>query len=471
MTIINVPHDLYKYVKSKQLDANFIMNVNLILARELTGDEINDFKNKCKTNGASIKDHNDLHIKVVGTYKSFVNLFNITLYEYVKNKKVYFSNDIAITLPSQYEYINDIVGLNNLELLKNYNKRTIPPLNTGPDDENNRSRGLNYFTPKQIASLYKFPINYNGLGQKIAIIELGGGYKQSDLNTYFQYLNLNPKPTVTSVLIDGGTNNPGSDGDSFEVVLDIQIAGAVANASTILVYFAPNTFKGFYDAVYAAINDTRKPTIISISWGAPEKSWGTSFMNTFNSLFATAVQKGINIYCASGDNGSSDGLSGLNVDFPASSPNVIGCGGTTLNASDTTIQNETVWNGTGGGMSTYFNKPTYQNSNGINTTKRCVPDASGNADPNSGYLVYLNNNWWIVGGTSAVSPLLSGLNAKLNQAKGKTIGFINTKLYQNKPIVKISQGSNGAYGAYPDGRYNLCTGLGRMDGSQVLTKL
>src|SRR4051794_1214903 len=103
------------------------------------------------------------------------------------------------------------------------------------------------FTPPQVAALYNFPTGVTGKGQTIAIIELGGGYKTGDLNTYFKGLGLKT-PTITAVSADGGKNAPGSDADA-EVLLDIEIAGAIANGAGIAVYFAPNTDQGFIDSI------------------------------------------------------------------------------------------------------------------------------------------------------------------------------------------------------------------------------
>jgi len=164
--------------------------------------------------------------------------------------------------------------------------------------EQRAPRFLSYFTPLQLANLYNFP-NNTGAGQTIGIIELGGGYSSSDMNTYFNNLGLSVKPTIINVNVDGAYNNPAdTSGANYEVVLDIQVAGAIANAAKIVVYFAPNSYNGFYNAFYTAINDTvNNPNVLSISWGAPELYWGSSNLNRYNSLFAQAVAKKITIYC------------------------------------------------------------------------------------------------------------------------------------------------------------------------------
>src|SRR6185437_1972629 len=248
------------------------------------------------------------------------------------------------------------------------------------------------FTAPQVAMAYDFPASANGTGQCIALIELGGGYETSDIETYFGQLGITP-PTVVTVPVDGGTNAPGDpNGADGEVALDIQVAGSIASGAKIAVYFAPNTNQGFQDAISAAIHDTtNKPSAISISWGGPESSWDTASLASFDNTLATAAALGITITVASGDSGSSDGISdGANhVDFPSSSPHVLACGGTALTISNGARSTETVWNdqqhgggATGGGVSSYFALPSWQSGAKVPAPSaarggRGVPDVSG----------------------------------------------------------------------------------------------
>jgi kumamolisin len=473
MPKINLPN-LKGYKVDKLLDNNYVLTITLVLKRSPTDKELSALKEKSRMNAGYVRVVNDLFIKIIGTSKTFDNIFKVKLYQYKKGNKVFFSNDSEIILGIEYDYIDDIIGFNNFEFFKHHMQIKLPKLNStrATSFQGINTRGLNYFTPTQLASIYNFPTAYNGANQTVAIIELGGGYKQADLDVYFNYLGVNPKPQVIPISVDGATNSPDYSSASQEVALNIEILGTIANASTILVYFAPNSFQGFYDAFYAAIMDTRNPNIIAVSWGAAEVIWGSSYLNIFNSLYAYAVQKGINIIAASGDYGSSDGLNGLNVDSPASSPNVVACGGTSLDSNGISVQNEVVWPGSGGGYSSVFAKPIYQNNNQLVTNFRCVPDISVCANPYTGYLIYMDGYWYIVGGTSCGVPLVAGLLARVNQYKGGNgCGFINTKLYLNKPVALITSGSNGAYSAFSDGRYNLCTGLGRLNGTNILTSI
>ncbi|MBV9403942.1 MAG: S8 family serine peptidase [Acidobacteriaceae bacterium] len=345
------------------------------------------------------------------------------------------------------------------------------------------------YTPPQIAEIYNFPKN-TGKNQTIALIELGGGFRTSDLKKYWQQLGIANVSTI-AVSVDGAQNSPSGDPDSAdgEVVLDIEVAGGIAPGANIAVYFAPNTDQGFLDAINAAIHDTtRKPSVISISWGAAEKEWTPQAMNAFNAAFHDAALLGITVCAASGDNGSSDGETDNrdHVDFPASSPWVLGCGGTRLIAKNGKIQSETVWNdgtnggATGGGVSSHFSKPAYQANiavpkptGTVNPTGRGVPDVAGVADPDTGFIILVDGQEGVIGGTSAVAPLWAGLVALLNEQLGKNLGWFHPELYgtlsQHQALHDIVSGTNGDFKAAPG--WDPCTGLGSPNGQAMLNVL
>jgi kumamolisin len=340
------------------------------------------------------------------------------------------------------------------------------------------------FSPAQVGQLYDFPTGVNGQGQSVAIIELGGGYKAADLTAYFRQLGI-ARPKVVAVSVDHGKNAPaGPNSADGEVMLDIEVVGAVAPGATIVVYFAPNTDQGFIDAITTAVHDTTyRPSIISISWGSPEINWTHASVQAMDQAFQAAAAMGVSVYCAAGDNGANDfppgpgSQPGNHADFPASSPHVVGCGGTHITASANTISSEVVWNdpgggATGGGFSTLFPRPTWQSAFPGKTT-RGVPDVCGDASPLSGYTVRVDGQTTTIGGTSAVAPLWSGLTALLNQKLGKPVGFINPLLYGVSPasgaLVDIAQGNNNGYNAGPG--WDPCTGLGRPDGAKLAAAL
>ena len=377
-------------------------------------------------------------------------------------------------------------------------------------------------TAPQVAALYDFPKQLDGSGQTIALIELntpnasgklGTGYSTSSLKTYFKQLKL-PMPKVSAVGVSGGANLPGINTDSdVEVMLDIEVAGAVAPGAQIAVYFAPNTSKGFIDVLSAAVHDTvRKPSVVSISWGGPEDQPFTTqqLLNGLEQILQDAAGLGITVCCAAGDDGSDDlpvddgqGTSlrdgKPHVDFPASSPFSVACGGTTLGANGASIANEVVWNdgdptstsqvsgATGGGVSNVYPKPGYQSSVTVptsptGTSGRGVPDVAGDADPASGYLCKIAQSKQLVpiGGTSAVAPLWAGLIALINQRLKslgkKPAGLINPILYQNAAAFHdITQGNNdidGTLHKYAAAHgWDPCTGLGSPDGSKIMKAL
>ncbi|TVZ06138.1 peptidase S53 [Trebonia kvetii] len=347
-------------------------------------------------------------------------------------------------------------------------------------------------TAPQVASFYQFPAGTDGSGQTVAIIELGGGFTQSDLSTYFSGLGL-AVPSVTAVGVDGSANTPGQDADG-EVELDIQVVGGVAPGAAQVVYFGPNTDQGFIDAISDAVHGAPTPIAVSISWGMSEDQWSQQSRAAMDSIFADAAALGVTVTVAAGDNGASDdpgGQNSVHCDFPASSPNALACGGTKLvgNTTSYAISSEVVWNelssnegAGGGGVSDTFPLPAYQQSAGVPASAngggsgRGVPDVAGNADPVTGYLVVVDGRQQPIGGTSAVAPLWAGLIARLAQASGKRFGLFQPLLYSGVTagvaalgFNDVVSGSNGAYHAGPG--WDACTGLGSPDGTALLARL
>jgi len=348
------------------------------------------------------------------------------------------------------------------------------------------------YTPPQVAAVYDFPANTSGTGYTVAIIELGGGFSTTDLDTYFGSLGI-ATPSVTAVGVDGASNVPGQDpqGADGEVLLDIEVVGSVAPGAAQLVYFAPNTDQGFVDAVATAVHAVPTPVALSISWGGPESSWTGQSMTALDDAIADGAALGVTVTAAAGDNGSGDGVGDgkPHTDFPASSPHALACGGTSLQADPATgvISSETVWNdgagggATGGGVSVTFALPAWQANAGVPVNPagargRGVPDVAGNADPATGYQVLIDGQQTVIGGTSAVAPLWAALIARFTQALGKSFGLIQQQLYAGvqpgKPMTglrDITSGSNGAYSAGPG--WDACTGLGVPEGTALLATL
>lgn len=346
------------------------------------------------------------------------------------------------------------------------------------------------YLPTQVAVLYGFPAGTSGAGECVGLIELGGGYRTADVTTYFSGLGV-PAPDLVAVPVAGGANSPTGvlDGPDGEVMLDIELVGAMAPGVRLAVYFSPNTDQGFLAAINAALHDeTNQPSVISISWGGPEANWPAATMTAFDQAFQDAALLGVSVCVAAGDNGSSDGLTDgeAHVDFPASSPHVLACGGTRLSSQAGVIQTEVTWNdgsqggATGGGVSAVFALPSWQEKADVPLSAdpghrpgRGVPDVAGDADPETGYQVLVDGQPVVFGGTSAVAPLWAALLVRCAQSLGHRPGYLNPLLYQTLDGEGVSrditQGNNGAYQAGPG--WDPCTGWGSPHGAKFLAGL
>ena len=422
-------------------------------------------------------------VLVSGSAQALSEAFGVTLHQMEHAGGTYRGRTGSITMPSELAgIVEGVFGLDDRPQADPHFQRFEP---TGMFTARAASAS---FTPIAIAKLYQFPAGLDGSGQCIGIIELGGGFRPADIQTYFTGLGLKA-PAVKAILVDGGHNLPtNANSADGEVMLDIEVAAAVAPKAIIAVYFAPNTSQGFLDAITTAIHDkVNKPSVISISWGSAESNWTLQSTTQMDQAFQAAAAIGVTVCCAAGDNGSGDGISDgkVHVDFPASSPYALGCGGTKLVASGSTIASEVVWNegsksATGGGVSTTFGLPSYQAKANVPPAAqpdhhlgRGVPDVGGDADPASGYQVRVDGQNLVFGGTSAVAPLWAGLIALMNQKLSKPVGFLNPLIYGSlagKGLFNdISSGNNGAYAA--SAGWDACTGWGSPNGSKLLKGL
>jgi kumamolisin len=423
-------------------------------------------------------------VTLSGTCADFANAFQVKLARYHYRGGSYRGRTGAVNIPHELSGI--VVAVHGLD------NRPQAQTHFRIANTSAAASAVSY-TPLQIAAAYSFPTTGNGSGETIGIIELGGGYNPSDLSTYFSSLKISPAPNVVAISVDGAQNSPTGDtnGPDTEVGLDIEVTGSIAPGARIAVYFAPNTDAGFLDGINQAVMDTvNKPSVLSISWGGPESSWTAQSLQSFNTALQSAAAVGVTVCIACGDNGSTDGVTdGLDhVDFPASSPYSLACGGTTLELKGQSISSEVVWNdlssgggATGGGVSGTFPLPSYQaNANVPPSTNpqgfigRGVPDVTGDADPDTGYNVTVDGSSFVVGGTSAVAPLWAGLVALMNQSAGKSLGYLNPTLYQNigenvGAFHDITSGNNGDYSAGPG--WDACSGWGSPDGTNLLNAL
>jgi kumamolisin len=389
-----------------------------------------------------------------GTVVEFNRAFGVSLKSYAYSGGTYRGRTGLIKIPAHLApVVEGVFGLDNRPAATRF--RALPQA---------AASGARPFAVSELVKLYNFPAGFDGSGQTIGLIELGGGYQPADLDTYFSNIGL-ATPTVIPVSVDGSANSPSTPDNDAEVALDLEVAGAAAPGAKFVVYFVPtpSTTKGILDALTKAVHDTENnPSIISISFGGPEAIPTNSYQRQFDKSLQAAALLGITVCIASGDNGAAgigpkpwDGRA--HADFPASSSFALSCGGTRLMAQNGAISDESVWNqkkadllpeagqdgsfgSGGGGVSGVFGLPGYQEQarvpgslNPSGFKGRGVPDVAGDADPATGYNIVVDGQTPQEGGTSAVAPLWAALIARINQKLEGRVGFINPQLYSIQP--------------------------------------
>ncbi len=297
------------------------------------------------------------------------------------------------------------------------------------------------YTPSDIRTAYNLPSS-GGNGTTIAIIDAYDAPTiTSDLAVFSSLYNL-PAPNASNFEIKKMQSviNVNSSW-TLETCLDVEWAHAIApDAKILLVEAVSESDYDLLSAVDYATNQTGV-VAVSMSWGGPED--GTIHDSHFN-------KPGITFFASSGDDGAG-------VMWPAVSANVVAVGGTTLNQNSDGTFSETAWNGSGGGVSSFVAMPAYQTSFGLNYSKRAVPDVSYDADLATGVRVCRNNNWYLVGGTSAGAPQWAAIYA-LGLSATNTNLYGKAKSAYSSHFRDITSGSNGGYNATTG--YDLVTGLG-----------
>ncbi|HTY84937.1 MAG TPA: S53 family peptidase [Silvibacterium sp.] len=371
---------------------------------------------------------------------------------------------------------------------------------------------------QDLSHAYRFPPNLDGSGQTIGIIEFGGGFHPKDIEQFCAH-NRVAAPRITVVKIGSGANRPAShhsvnefldvisgtltlaakeeQSDPFldaqctaEVTMDLEILAALVPAAHIVVYFASSDEQGLYHAISHAVHDEHyQPGILSISWSMPERTLSGAELKAVEGVLREAAHLGITVCASSGDagalNGSADGKPSVN--YPASSPHCLGCGGTSGKISPSGISEEIVWNAihfgikgaSGGGVSSLFPLPEWQQGARVpieprGKRGRGVPDVAGLADPRYGCEMMIAGRTFASAGTSSVAPMWAALIARFNQALGRRCGHLHPHIYRLgkdratalRPVLK---GDNGLYRA---GRgWNACTGYGTPRGDALLAYL
>ncbi len=376
------------------------------------------------------------------------------------------------------------------------------------DAETNFYSAAKGLETKWFTEYYNFPKSYTGRNQNIGIISCGGGITMKDIHSYCREMNIKNPPQVDFISVKGNDNSPGSSfGYDLELATDCLVGITSAPSARFKVYSTENSIKGFCDAVIKICSERRnRPQTVSYSWGASESNYSSLEIKAVNRVLKyAALACDVSIFCASGDKGStnnyeSDSSTPLVVQFPASSPWVTSCGGTKIKTNEegkaiaevawnspSNLYDILIQNASGGGFSNVVKMPDYQkkafkeDKKSYKQDYRGVPDISAHADLSPGgisYWISVDGIYWLSGGTSAVAPLMASLTARINEALGKPIGFLNPYLYEMRntaAIKSINEGNNimkgGPESYQAEDGWDPCTGLGVPDGKMILAYL
>jgi kumamolisin len=486
----------------------------VVASRGAKAEDLDAVERFAKANGLRVveKSQAKRSVRLEGTLEQLSKAFEVELRRFDHETGAYRARVSAVHIPAELNgVITAVLGFDNRRIGRSY-RRTLARTAIA---HAGTTRGI---LPTQLAKLYNYPAKTDGSGQTVGIFAFNGaiadtgetapgGYSAAGLRNYFTQVTQTAMPAIQDVVVHGPGNKPGNGSNEAdttgEILLDIETVGSMAPGAKIVVYFTEFTEQGWVDAIHAAVHDdANAPSVISISYGNPETSsdstnidqrgslWTHMAIEQANLAFQDAAMKNITVLCASGDNGSSDGLGNgqaAHVDFPASSPYVTGCGGTRLEISNGRRTGETVWNedptqsATGGGVSALFALPSWQQSAKVPTSVnpphhigRGVPDVASDGDPATGLRVSDVNggNVQPVGGTSAAAPAWAALVARMNQGIGAHAGFLNPLLYTagvSAALHDVTVGDNGRYQARVG--WDACTGLGTPDGTKLMTAL
>jgi kumamolisin len=386
-------------------------------------------------------------VDATGTAGQIEQTFSTRLGVYRQAGKTFYANETAPAMPAGVAgAITGVAGLDNHGIRQAHDeKATARPQTAGG------------YGPSDLTSAYSVNGLGDGSGVSVALWEFDG-YQAGNISAYDSNYGLSSS-TPTTVSVDGANYDSSPGQGQGEVELDIEIVNAMAPAATTYVYEAPNSDAGQIDMA-AKIASDDKVSVTSISWGQCETQSASATLSSTDNALAQGTAEGISFYSASGDSGSDDCGDGTTaVDYPASSPDVAGTGGTTLNGPGS----ETAWNGSGGGVSAVY-------------SNRNVPDVSADADPNTGYAIYSAGAWQVYGGTSCAAPLWSGITALFDAHSGKKLGnpdsayaSIGNGSSYASAFNDITSGSNGAFSA--GSGYDNVTGWGSPIASGLYTAL
>ena len=470
------------------------------------------------------------------TAGQFSRAFGVTLQYFETAGARYYAHDERARLPRELRAATEnVLGL-----------ETIPVHRTHAVAAR---RGAHVDIPA-LERQYGFPA-VDARGRRIALLEFGGGFSSDDIAAYASRLAI-AEPRLTPVSVAGATGQHGSNAPldravaasiardwkasvpfatlmkkhgsdmsafiaSMEVTMDIELALALGGGAAVDVYFAPSGVDGWRRALYAAIGlpiggaggaHPPVPTVMSISWGESEAVFGSEQLQMIERTLIAVRRAGVAVCCSSGDWGSVNaspkpGVPAIpNVNFPASSPSVLACGGTRLlpSGSSDDVRSEVAWDertfgvsmATGGGVSGFFKRPkaqadvklrpaarTWRAPGNGNGAKRAIPDVAANAALSSGPAITFAGEELVGFGTSAAAPICASLLARVSASVGHGVAGMEAWLYTGdaksccRPVTKGDNDvTNGKVAFYRAGKgWNACTGLGTLDGEKIVATL
>jgi kumamolisin len=418
----------------------------------------------------SRRDKNHLAVFVRGTVSHISEVLKVNFARVTFEGSEYTS---AITAPSVPSAIAPLlVGINGLQPHLRAHKHSLQPNSL-------YGTGAPYL-PSQIAQAYNvnglYANNVTGAGQTIAIV-IDTFPAASDLTSFWQTYSVNQSiNNISFIQVVSGTLPT----DAGEATLDTEWASSIAPGAQVRVYATTNLSYSATNQAYQQIysDATNHPEYgihqVSLSYGGDESTIiADSVIVAEQQYFANLASAGVAVFASSGDGGSTPDSSGgttgpVQVEYPASDPNVTGVGGTTYQSNYYTggVSFEYGWSLSGGGTSGYFSRPSWQS--GVagmpSGNQRCVPDVASAADPNYGAVVILNGAQLIRGGTSWSTPTWAGYCALINQARASAslapIGAINSSLYALSGTASFTDITSGNNGYSAGVGYDLVTGIG-----------
>lgn len=421
---------------------------------------------------------NRLLVSADGTVGAARRAFRTSIGHFSRNGHSGIANTQDVQVPATLNgLVSHVVGLQTLEQAHVMSRAVTTPLSTIRPNYSTGSSGQHEYLPHEFATVYHAGNLPAATSTGVAIIGWGSMVNAvKDVQKYQSDYGFSAG-TVSTVQVGGSSTD---DSGQVEWAMDAQaIVGVSGGVKSLTFYTAKSgSTSVLLQTINRAVSDN-KAKVINMSWSVSCEDSSTGWAD---SAFQLGIAQGQTFSNSSGDNGSypcgasQNGAYGTKtaaVGYPSSSPYVVAVGGTTLNTSTSdSYVSETSWPYSGGGISKYESKPSWQSS--LSGSKRQLPDLAFDADwDNSPIAFYLTassgagvsaNGYYVNGGTSLASPLFVGSWARLESAHGNQLGFAAPAIYQyasSIPLHDVSTGTNGGYSA-TSGRDNA-TGWGSFD--------